>query len=81
VTIAHQFATAFAAFQPGLLGLGSPLPKVAKPPLAAPAQPRRGLRRGDAANYVGVSQSKFDQLIVAGQMPRPVKMGACSVGT
>jgi hypothetical protein len=31
--------------------------------------PRRGLSRIDAALYVGISPSKFDQLVVDGRMP------------
>jgi predicted DNA-binding transcriptional regulator AlpA len=33
--------------------------------------PRRGLRREDAALYVGVSPRKFDQLVKDGRMPKP----------
>jgi len=33
--------------------------------------PRRGLSRIDAAFYVGVSPTKFDQLVVDGRMPGP----------
>ena len=33
--------------------------------------PPRGLRRLDAAAYVGVSPSLFDQMIVDGWMPKP----------
>jgi hypothetical protein len=31
--------------------------------------PRRGLSRDEAAMYIGVSPTKFDQLVVAGRMP------------
>ena len=41
---------------------------------ARPAAPRRGLRREDAALYVGVSPSLFDRAVKDGQMPRPVKL-------
>ena len=41
--------------------------------------PRRGLRRHEAANYLGVSPSLFDQLIIEKRMPRPIKMRSCSV--
>ena len=41
--------------------------------------PRRGLRRHEAANYLGVSPSLFDQLIVENKMPKPIKLRACSV--
>jgi excisionase family DNA binding protein len=36
--------------------------------------PRRGLSREEAAMYVGVSGSKFDQMIVDGRMPRAVRI-------
>jgi hypothetical protein len=37
--------------------------------------PRRCLSRTEAAMYVGISESKFGELIVAGQMPRPFTIG------
>jgi predicted DNA-binding transcriptional regulator AlpA len=33
--------------------------------------PRRGLSRLDAAMYLGISPSKFDELVKDGRMPRP----------
>jgi predicted DNA-binding transcriptional regulator AlpA len=36
--------------------------------------PRRGLSREEAAMYVGISPSKFDELVADGRMPRPVKI-------
>ena len=33
--------------------------------------PRRGLSRVEAAMYIGVLASKFDQLIADGRMPEP----------
>jgi predicted DNA-binding transcriptional regulator AlpA len=36
--------------------------------------PRRGLSREEAAMYVGISPSKFDELVVDGRMPQPVKI-------
>jgi len=77
--IAQQFASAFTFAQPHLLGPEPPRLKVAKPQRTIAAQPRRGLRRGDAAAYVGVSPSKFDQMITDGRMPKPIKMDACPV--
>jgi predicted DNA-binding transcriptional regulator AlpA len=38
-----------------------------------PVGPRRGLSRGEAADYIGVSQTLFDTLVKAGQMPKPLK--------
>ena len=34
---------------------------------------RRGLRREDAARYVGVSPSQFDEWVRDGVMPKPMK--------
>lgn len=36
-----------------------------------PTLPPRGLRRTEAAAYIGVSPSLFDQMISDGRMPRP----------
>jgi predicted DNA-binding transcriptional regulator AlpA len=36
--------------------------------------PRRGLSRDEAAMYIGISPSKFDELVADGRMPRPVKI-------
>lgn len=39
---------------------------------------RRGLRRIEAANYIGLGVNKFDALVKDGRMPRPKKIdGAC----
>jgi|GEM_PF-763445 len=40
-------------------------------------KPRRGLRRDEAALYIGVSPSKFDQLVKDGRMPRPKQIDNC----
>jgi excisionase family DNA binding protein len=40
-------------------------------PFTAP----RGLSRANAAAYVGVSTSKFDDLVSAGIMPKPIRIG------
>jgi len=39
--------------------------------LRARPVPRRGLSRVEAAQYVGISPSKFDELVEDGRMPRP----------
>lgn len=39
--------------------------------------PRRGLRREEAARYVGVSPSKFDEMARDGLVPRGKKVGGC----
>ena len=36
--------------------------------------PRRGLSRIEAAEYVGVSASKFDELVADGRMPAPLQI-------
>jgi predicted DNA-binding transcriptional regulator AlpA len=38
---------------------------------------RRGLRRPEAATYIGVSPSKFDNLIKEGVMPKSFNMKGC----
>jgi hypothetical protein len=35
------------------------------------SQPRRGLRRPEAATYIGVPVAAFDQLVHLGLMPQP----------
>lgn len=40
------------------------------------ALPRRGLSREEAATYVGISTTKFDELLKAGSMPEPRLIGA-----
>ena len=36
--------------------------------------PRRGLSRDEAAMYIGVSASKFDEMVEDGRMPSPVRI-------
>ncbi len=36
--------------------------------------PRRGLRREEAARYVGFSPRKFDDLVKNGRMPKPARI-------
>ena len=33
--------------------------------------PRRGLSRDESAMYIGISPSKFDELVADGRMPQP----------
>lgn len=40
------------------------------PPSLAP----RGLSRGQAAEYVGISSNKFDEMVADGRMPRPKRI-------
>jgi predicted DNA-binding transcriptional regulator AlpA len=41
--------------------------------------PPRGLNREEAARYVGVGTTKFDELIRARQMPKPRQIGGRTV--
>ena len=41
--------------------------------------PRRGLSRTEAAMYIGISASKFDELVADGRMPGPVKIDSRKV--
>lgn len=41
--------------------------------------PRRGLRRVEAAAYVGLSPSKFDELVQDGRIPPPFAIDGCRV--
>jgi predicted DNA-binding transcriptional regulator AlpA len=36
--------------------------------------PRRGLSRQEAALYIGVSPSLFDELVKSGEMPHPLRI-------
>ena len=35
---------------------------------------RRGLNRHQAANYIGISVSMLDELVKAGEMPKPIRI-------
>ena len=41
--------------------------------------PRRGLRREEAAQYVGLSPNKFAQLVEDGRMPQPIRIDGCVI--
>jgi predicted DNA-binding transcriptional regulator AlpA len=41
--------------------------------------PRRGLSRDEAALYVGIGPTKFDELVASGRMPRPKTIGTRKV--
>ncbi len=41
--------------------------------------PPRGLSRVQAAAYIGVSPSLFDQMVLDGRMPKPVRINARTV--
>ncbi|GJE77190.1 helix-turn-helix transcriptional regulator [Methylorubrum suomiense] len=41
--------------------------------------PRRGLRREEAARYVGVSPTKYDEMVRDRRMPKPWRIDGCVV--
>lgn len=47
-------------------------------PAPTPCAPR-GLKREEAARYVGISASKFDEMVKDGRMPIPKEIDACRV--
>jgi len=48
-------------------------------PIRLEVVPRRGLRREDAARYVGVSTAKFDECVKDGRMPNPFRIDGCVI--
>jgi len=48
-------------------------------PIRLEIVPRRGLRREDAARYVGVSTAKFDECVKDGRMPKPFRIDGCVI--
>lgn len=42
-------------------------------------QPRRGLSREESAVYIGVSPTKFDEMVAVGLMPKPKTVGGRKV--
>ena len=40
---------------------------------------RRGLRREEAALYIGLKPTKFDQLVREKRLPEPVRIDGCVV--
>lgn len=47
----------------------------AKKNVLPPNLPPRGLSRVEAAGYVGISATKFDELVRTGLMPHPKRIG------
>lgn len=41
--------------------------------------PRRGLHRVEAAVYIGISPSKFDEMVTDGRMPHPKRIDGRTV--
>ncbi|MCJ2012051.1 XRE family transcriptional regulator [Methylobacterium sp. J-076] len=48
-------------------------------PVRVEVVPRRGLSRQVAARYVGISITKFDELVGDGQIPRPLRIGSRTI--
>ena len=40
---------------------------------------KRGLSRIEAAGYIGVGTTLFDRMVLAGEMPRPKRMGVRNI--
>lgn len=53
-------------------------PRLERPPRIDVA-PRRGLRRSEAARYIGIGPTKFDRLVREGVMPKPWRIDGCVV--
>jgi len=47
--------------------------------LLPPSLPPRGLSRVQAAEYIGVGTTKFDQMVVDGRMPSPKRIDGRAV--
>ncbi len=43
------------------------------------AYPPRGLSRDEAARYIGIGSTKFDELVKDGRMPRPKRVDGRTV--
>lgn len=48
-------------------------------PVRLEVVPQRGLSRQEAARYVGISTTKFEELIGEGQMPRTFRIGSRTI--
>ena len=51
-----------------------PAARPARPSVLPASLPPRGLSRPQAAEYVGVGVTKFDELVADGRMPRPKRI-------
>jgi hypothetical protein len=50
------------------------MPRVERRDVLPASLPPRGLSRVEAAAYIGVGPTKFDQLVADGRMPRPKRI-------
>ncbi|MCJ2012660.1 helix-turn-helix transcriptional regulator [Methylobacterium sp. J-076] len=57
----------------------SPEDAASTAPVRAEVVPRRGLSRQEAARYVGISTTKFDDLVREGEMPQPFRIGSRTI--
>lgn len=44
-----------------------------------PPPSRRGLNRVEAADYIGISETKFDEMVRDGRMPKPKRIDSRKV--
>lgn len=58
---------------------GTALSKMSKPSKLPANLPPRGLAREEAAAYVGVSPSLFDEMVKDGRMPKPKRINCRTV--
>jgi predicted DNA-binding transcriptional regulator AlpA len=56
-----------------------PMAKRARGDILPTSLPPRGLRREEAAAYIGVSPSTFDKMVADGRMPIPKRINARTV--
>jgi predicted DNA-binding transcriptional regulator AlpA len=47
---------------------------VTRNPIDSLSYPPRGLSRDEAARYIGVGATKFDEMVADGRMPRPKRV-------
>ena len=52
---------------------------MSRPDILPPSLPPRGLSRVQAAAYIGIGVTLFDQLIADGRMPKPKRINARTV--
>ena len=52
---------------------------ISKNDVRSKTQARRGLRRVEAAIHVGVSPTKFDEMVKDGRIPRPKRIDAIAL--
>jgi predicted DNA-binding transcriptional regulator AlpA len=58
---------------------GRMLPEIVRASSLPPSLPPRGLARVQAAEYIGVGTTKFDEMVGDGRMPRPKRIDGRTV--